>query len=97
MIKLSSGWLNSIVKSAISASALANADSIYYVEDAAQGFDSYYNNNYLGNYRYMDPISFHKIKNISWREGSASLVSDNLLLEATEIMSEKRASRKRLT
>ena len=63
------------------------------IEDAAQGYDSKYDNKYLGTIGDIGCYSFHETKNISCGEGGAILINNPSLIKKAEIIREKGTNR----
>ena len=63
------------------------------VEDAAQGFDSYYKGKSLGTIGDFGCLSFHETKNLTMGEGGALLFQDGRWQESAEIIREKGTNR----
>ena len=73
--------------------AIAEKHNLYVVEDAAQGFMSYYKGRMLGAIGHLGTYSFHETKNIISGEGGALLINDNQFAELAEIIREKGTNR----
>lgn len=67
--------------------------NILLVEDAAQGFLSYYKNKHLGTIGDLGAISFHESKNITCGEGGALLVNKKKFIQRAKILREKGTNR----
>ena len=72
---------------------LAEQNRLWIIEDAAQGFLSTYNGQYLGTIGHLGCLSFHETKNVISGEGGALLVNDPKLIERAEIIREKGTNR----
>ena len=72
---------------------IARRHNLYVVEDAAQGFGSYYNDKPLGTIGDFGCFSFHETKNYSMGEGGAILFDNDEYLEKAEILREKGTNR----
>ena len=65
---------------------IATKHSLYVIEDAAQGVNSTYHDNYLGTIGHFGCFSFHETKNYSMGEGGALLINDDSFINrATSI------------
>ena len=73
--------------------AIASRHSLFVVEDAAQGFLSTYNGQYLGTIGHIGCISFHYTKNTMCGEGGALLVNDTSLVSRSYVVWEKGTNR----
>ena len=69
---------------------IARRHNLMVVEDAAQGFDSYYKGKSLGTIGDFGCLSFHETKNLTMGEGGALLFQDGRWQESAEIIREKR-------
>ena len=69
--------------------------NLFLIEDAAQGYNSYFKNQHLGTFGDLGCISFHASKNLSCGEGGALLVNNSELIERSEIILEKGTNRKK--
>ena len=67
--------------------------SIFLIEDNAQGINSKNLNNYLGTIGNLGTISFHDTKNIISGEGGALIINDLNLINRAEIIREKGTNR----
>lgn len=67
--------------------------SIYVIEDAAQGIDSYYNGKHLGTIGDLGCLSFHETKNIHCGEGGALIINNPNFVEYAEIIRQKGTNR----
>ena len=65
---------------------LADVFKLLVVEDAAQGVNSTYNDNYLGTIGHLGTYSFHETKNFICGEGGALVINDERLIERAEII-----------
>ena len=73
--------------------ALADKNSIFLIEDAAQAIDSYYNGRPLGSIGHLAAFSFHETKNISCGEGGVLVINDARFIKRAEIIREKGTNR----
>ncbi len=73
--------------------ALTNKYKLYLIEDAAQSFDSNFNNIPLGAFGAVSAFSFHETKNIISGEGGMLVINDETLFERAEIIREKGTNR----
>lgn len=73
--------------------ALASKKDIMVVEDAAQGVNAKYKDNYLGTLGDIGTYSFHETKNFSCGEGGAIVINNPALVERAEILREKGTDR----
>jgi len=73
--------------------ALADKNSIFLIEDAAQAIDSYYNGRPLGSIGHLAAFSFHETKNISCGEGGVLVINDERFIKRAEIIREKGTNR----
>jgi len=73
--------------------ALASKKDIMVVEDAAQGVNAKYKDNYLGTLGDIGTYSFHETKNFSCGEGGAIVINNPALIERAEILREKGTDR----
>lgn len=74
--------------------ALAAKHNLYVVEDAAQGFDAFYNDQPVGTKGHMSAFSFHETKNItSGGEGGLLVINDPMFVQRAEIIREKGTNR----
>lgn len=74
---------------------VANANSLYVVEDAAQGVMARYKGRALGSIGHLGAYSFHETKNVICGEGGALLVNQPELVQKAEIVREKGTDRSR--
>jgi len=65
----------------------------YIIEDAAQGYGSFYKKQHLGTLGDIGTFSFHETKNISSGEGGAISINNTKLIERAEIIREKGTNR----
>jgi len=72
---------------------IAEEHDLYVVEDAAQGVDALYKEQYLGTIGDIGCYSFHGTKNITCGEGGAFLTNDDELAQKAEIIHEKGTNR----
>lgn len=72
---------------------IARRHDLKVVEDAAQGFASYYKGKSLGTIGDFGCLSFHETKNLSMGEGGALLFQDTAYQEKAEILREKGTDR----
>ena len=72
---------------------IAEQNSIFVIEDAAQGLLSTYTDKFLGTIGHLGCLSFHETKNVISGEGGALLVNDERFLERAEIIREKGTNR----
>ncbi len=66
--------------------AIADQYKLMVVEDAAQGVNSTYNEQYLGTIGHLGTYSFHETKNFISGEGGAVVINDKRLIERAEII-----------
>lgn len=75
--------------------ALAEAHSLYVIEDAAQGIGAMYKGKALGTIGHIGTISFHETKNLtSGGEGGLLIVNDKKFIDRAAILREKGTNRK---
>jgi len=74
---------------------IANRNNLLVVEDAAQGFQSYYKGKALGTIGHLGSYSFHETKNITCGEGGALFINHERFIERAEIIREKGTNRTR--
>ena len=72
---------------------IAKEHNLYVVEDAAQGVDALYQDQYLGTIGDIGCYSFHGTKNITCGEGGAFLTNDDEIARKAEIIQEKGTNR----
>jgi len=73
--------------------AIADKHGVFLVEDAAQGFDSYYNGKPLGGIGHLGAMSFHETKNTTCGEGGLLIINDERFIKRAEIIREKGTNR----
>ncbi len=73
--------------------AIAKRYGLKVVEDAAQGFCSYYKGKHLGTLGDIGALSFHGTKNVVGGEAGALLVKDPMLCERANFIREKGTNR----
>ena len=73
--------------------AIAKANKLYVVEDAAQCVSSSYNDKHLGTLGDFGCFSFHDTKNIHCGEGGALLVNNEDFFSMSEVVREKGTNR----
>lgn len=73
--------------------ALANANNLFVVEDAAQAIESYYKNRALGSIGHLATFSFHETKNVIAGEGGLLAINDPAFADRSEIIWEKGTNR----
>lgn len=74
---------------------IAKLYNLMVIEDAAQGFMSYYKDKMLGSIGHLGAWSFHETKNVISGEGGALLVNDPFFVQRAEIIREKGTDRSR--
>lgn len=72
---------------------IANKYNIFVVEDAAQGVDAKYKDQYLGTIGDIGTFSFHETKNFISGEGGAIVLNNESFFERAEIIREKGTNR----
>ncbi len=72
---------------------IAKRNNLYVIEDAAQGVNAKYKNNYLGTIGTFGCYSFHETKNFMCGEGGAIIINDERFIERAEIVREKGTNR----
>ena len=72
---------------------IAERHNIFVVEDAAQGVNAAYNNQYLGTIGDLGTYSFHGTKNYTCGEGGAIVINNDEFIERAEIIREKGTNR----
>lgn len=72
---------------------IAHAHNLVVVEDAAQGINAQYKNQYLGAIAPLGTYSFHETKNYICGEGGALLINEERFIERAEIIREKGTNR----
>jgi dTDP-4-amino-4,6-dideoxygalactose transaminase len=73
--------------------AIADRHNLLVIEDAAQGVNAKYKNQYLGTIGHLGAYSFHETKNYISGEGGALLVNDTRFIERAEIIRQKGTNR----
>jgi dTDP-4-amino-4,6-dideoxygalactose transaminase len=68
---------------------IATRHNLFVIEDAAQGYESYYKGRPLGSIGHFAAMSFHETKNVISGEGGALFVNDPTYVELAEIIWEK--------
>ena len=68
---------------------------VYVIEDAAQGVNAKYKNQYLGTLGDLGTYSFHETKNFICGEGGALVINNDQFIERAEIIREKGTNRSR--
>jgi dTDP-4-amino-4,6-dideoxygalactose transaminase len=72
---------------------IANKNSLFVIEDAAQAIDSFHQNKALGRFGHMSTFSFHETKNIISGEGGMLAINDKQFINRAEIIWEKGTNR----
>jgi len=72
---------------------IAKQNNLFVIEDAAQGVNAKYKNQYLGTLGDMGTYSFHETKNFICGEGGALVINNNKFIERAEILREKGTNR----
>jgi dTDP-4-amino-4,6-dideoxygalactose transaminase len=72
---------------------IAQRHNLFVIEDAAQGYESYYKGRPLGSIGHFAAMSFHETKNVISGEGGAFFVNDPKYTELAEIIWEKGTDR----
>ncbi|MDB9929100.1 dTDP-4-amino-4,6-dideoxygalactose transaminase [Schleiferiaceae bacterium] len=72
---------------------IAKKYNLFVIEDAAQAFNSKYNDKFLGTYGDFGCFSFHDTKNIHCGEGGALLINNESYINQAEIIREKGTDR----
>ena len=72
---------------------IAQKHNLYLLEDAAQGFASYYKGQSLGTIGDLGTYSFHETKNIISGEGGCLIINNEKFSERAEIIREKGTNR----
>ena len=72
---------------------IAKRESIFVIEDAAQGINSYYEDKHLGTIGDLGCLSFHETKNIHCGEGGALIINNSDFIERAEIIRQKGTNR----
>eukprot|EP01031_Cornospumella_fuschlensis_P025409 gene25409-30682_t len=73
--------------------AIAEANNLYVIEDAAQAVDSFYEGRPLGSIGHLSAFSFHETKNIISGEGGMLVINDERFEKRAEIIWEKGTNR----
>jgi dTDP-4-amino-4,6-dideoxygalactose transaminase len=73
---------------------LAKNYGLYVIEDAAQGVNAKYKNQYLGTLGDLGTYSFHETKNFICGEGGALVINNAKFSERAEIVREKGTNRR---
>lgn len=74
--------------------AIAQAEGIPVIEDAAHCLDAYYQGKHLGSFGALGTLSFHQTKNIHCGEGGALMINQAEWIERAQIIREKGTNRK---
>lgn len=74
--------------------AIANANNIWVIEDAAHSLGATYKGKYLGSIGHFGAFSFHATKNITSGHGGLLVINDEQFVERAEIIWEKGTNRK---
>ena len=72
---------------------IAKKYNLFVVEDAAQGVNAKYDDQYLGTIGHLGAYSFHGTKNYVSGEGGAIVINDDNFIERAEIIREKGTNR----
>ena len=72
---------------------IAHQNDLYVIEDAAQGVNAKYKDNFLGTIGDIGTYSFHETKNFICGEGGAIVVNNEKFVERAEIIREKGTDR----
>jgi dTDP-4-amino-4,6-dideoxygalactose transaminase len=72
---------------------IAKRYNLFVIEDAAQGVNAKYNNQYMGTIGDLGTYSFHSTKNYTCGEGGAIVVNNDNFIERAEIIREKGTNR----
>ncbi|MHC4122158.1 MAG: dTDP-4-amino-4,6-dideoxygalactose transaminase [Planctomycetota bacterium] len=72
---------------------IANRHSLFVVEDAAQGIESFYKGRPLGSLGHLATFSFHETKNIMSGEGGVLIINKEQFIKRAEIIREKGTNR----
>jgi len=72
---------------------IANRNSLFVIEDAAQAIDSFYKGKPLGGIGHLGTFSFHETKNIISGEGGMLAINDESFVSRAEIIWEKGTNR----
>ena len=73
--------------------AIAEANNLFVIEDAAQAVDSFYKGRPLGSVGHLSAFSFHETKNIISGEGGMLVINDERFEKRAEIIWEKGTNR----
>jgi dTDP-4-amino-4,6-dideoxygalactose transaminase len=73
--------------------AIAEANNLFVIEDAAQAVDSFYKERPLGSIGHLSAFSFHETKNIISGEGGMLVINDERFEKRAEIIWEKGTNR----
>lgn len=73
--------------------SIAQKHNLYLLEDAAQAFGSFYDNQPLGTIGDLGTYSFHETKNIISGEGGCLIINNKKFFERAEIIREKGTNR----
>lgn len=72
---------------------IAKENDLFVIEDAAQGVNAKYKDQYLGTIGDIGCYSFHETKNYSMGEGGAIVINNETFIERAEIIREKGTNR----
>ena len=72
---------------------IARRQGLYVVEDAAQGVNAKYKDQFLGTIGDMGAYSFHETKNFICGEGGALVINNDQFIERAEVIREKGTNR----
>ncbi|SFE22167.1 dTDP-4-amino-4,6-dideoxygalactose transaminase [Lentibacillus persicus] len=72
---------------------IADKNSLWVIEDAAQALMSTYNGKQVGTIGHFSTLSFHETKNITCGEGGALIINHAASIERAEILQEKGTNR----
>ncbi len=73
--------------------SIAKKHNLYVIEDAAQGVNAKYKNQYLGTLGDLGTYSFHETKNFICGEGGALVINKDQFIKRAEILREKGTNR----
>lgn len=73
--------------------AIAKSNKLFVIEDAAQGVNATYKDQYLGTIGDLGTYSFHETKNFICGEGGALVINNAEFMERAEILREKGTNR----
>jgi len=73
--------------------SIAKKNNLYVIEDAAQGVNAKYKNQYLGTLGDLGTYSFHETKNFICGEGGALVINKDQFIKRAEILREKGTNR----